>query len=193
MAALRQGAYEGSAEYDPWQELARELDRARRYGRDFVLMKIPVRTSGIPARASAIMRVSRNRRRDATADYARAVSAVLRTVDRVWVHEGAVYALLPESDRSIAEALLLRLADEMPELLPEDGVRLAAFPADGLTSGALLEQLEREPVHARTPATREELDGALREQLAHRSPSTGRAAAAERSPGRRVVVTRTAG
>ena len=61
----------------------------------------------------------------------------LRLVDRTWVDDGAVYLLLPETSRAAADALVGRLQTIAPELLPGD-VRMATFPDDGLTSGALI-------------------------------------------------------
>ena len=48
-----------------------------------------------------------------------------------------MYILLPETSRGAADALVSRLATVAPELLPGD-VRMATFPDDGLTSGALI-------------------------------------------------------
>ena len=61
----------------------------------------------------------------------------LRLVDRTWVDDGSVYMLLPESSRAAADALVARILTVAPELLPAE-VRLATFPDDGLTSGALI-------------------------------------------------------
>ena len=61
----------------------------------------------------------------------------LRLVDRTWVDDGAVYLLLPETSRAAADSLVGRLQTLAPELLPGD-VRIATFPDDGLTSGALI-------------------------------------------------------
>lgn len=61
----------------------------------------------------------------------------LRLVDRTWVDDGSVYMLLPETSRAAADSLVSRLVTMAPELLPGD-IRLATFPDDGLTSGALI-------------------------------------------------------
>jgi hypothetical protein len=64
----------------------------------------------------------------------------LRLVDRTWVDDGSVYMLLPETSRAAADTLVTRLQTIAPELLPGD-VRMAVFPDDGLTSGALISVL----------------------------------------------------
>lgn len=115
---------------NPWEEVGRELDRARRYGREFALVRIP---APVPRNGS--------RRTDADSDAAH-LSSFVRTVDRVWTGGGATYALLPETGRAGAEALLARVARHPFHLLAREGVRTAAFPEDGVTSGALIEALE---------------------------------------------------
>jgi hypothetical protein len=128
-----------------WRELRRELDRSRRFGHEFVLMRMP--------------RVADGR---GSADLLQSLPARLRSVDSVWGVRRQAYLLLPEADRDVAVALVARLRRESPDLLPED-VRLAAFPTDGLTGGALLELLERR----QTPAAAEvpSLDVALHHGL----------------------------
>lgn len=111
-----------------WRELRRELDRSRRFGHAFVLMRMARHWNG--------------------ADVVRALPSRLRSVESVWGVRKHAYVLVPEADHEIAAALVARLRREAPDLLPAD-VRFAAFPSDGLTSGALLELLDR-PV--RVPA-----------------------------------------
>jgi hypothetical protein len=126
--------FDPSAGFDAWDELRREIARSRRYGHEFVLIRIPHGGSPAPRRS----RWSRSRR---SRDFARALRSLVRTLDRVWTSNGSLYLLLPESNRAAGESLLGRLREAAPELLPDYGIRLAAFPADGLTSGALLETL----------------------------------------------------
>ena len=64
----------------------------------------------------------------------------LRLVDRTWVDDGSIYVLLPESPRAAANALIGRIRAEAPGQLPER-VRIATFPDNGLTSGALIAAL----------------------------------------------------
>jgi hypothetical protein len=130
-----------------WNELRRELDRSRRFGHEFVLMRME--------------RIHRNGEGDV--DLARKLRARLRSIDTVWGVRRKAFVLLPESDRDAAIGLLARLQRESPGLLP-DKVRLAAFPADGLTGGALLELLDKPAVAAERPTA---LDVALHHGLTH--------------------------
>lgn len=118
---------------DPWGEFRRELDRSRRYERTFVVVRVPSRSS---LRAEQV-----GDRREAAYDEMLQIGAFLRSVDRAWLADESVYVLLPESDRAMGEAFLARVRRLAPELLPDEGVRLAAFPFDGSTSGALLAKL----------------------------------------------------
>jgi len=119
-----------------WRELRRELERSRRFGHEFVLLRMA--------------RLARGRDR---IDFVRSLGTRLRTVDSVWGARKHAFVLLPEADRDVAVSFVGRLRRETPELLPED-VRLAAFPTDGLTGGALLELLEHDeaPVAAEAPS-----------------------------------------
>ncbi len=128
-----QGTAGGSAEAG-WDELRRELDRSRRYGRTFVLVAITQPPEGAKAR-----------RRGGQERFAR-LGSFLRSVDRAWTVGSATYLLLPECTRMQGEAFLARVRREAADLLPADGVTMACFPSDGLTSGALLAALDGRPV-----------------------------------------------
>jgi len=131
----------GSAEAG-WDELRRELDRSRRYGRTFVLIAITQPPEG-----------AKTRRRGARERFAR-LGSFLRSVDRAWTVGSVTYLLLPECTRMQGEAFLARVRREASDLLPSHGVTMACFPSDGLTSGALLAALDGRPV---------DLEGKLRE------------------------------
>lgn len=107
-----------------WAEFRRELRRSRRSTRPMTLLRTlaPVGPDAAPEDPEV-----RSRR----------LHEHLRLVDRTWVDDGAVYLLLPETSRAAADSLVGRLQTLAPELLPGD-VRIATFPDDGLTSGALI-------------------------------------------------------
>lgn len=129
---------------DPWEDFRRELSRARRYGHQFVLIRIPggevVRKA--PGRLPKRPRRRLEQRHD---DGTRGFASLLRTVDLSWSHRGDVYLLLPESDRPMGEALLTRIRQLAPDVLPVSDVRMVVFPEDGWTSGALLTALSSQP------------------------------------------------
>ena len=107
-----------------WAEFRRELRRSRRSTRPMTLLRTlaPLGPGAPPEDPD---------------DRSRRLHEHLRLVDRTWVDDGAVYILLPETSRAAADSLVSRLLTVAPELLPGD-VRLATFPDDGLTSGALI-------------------------------------------------------
>jgi hypothetical protein len=129
-----------------WNELRRELDRSRRFEHEFVLMRMD--------------RIHRNGAGDY--DLVRMLPGRIRSIDSVWGVRNRAFVLLPESNREVADGLLARLRRESPGLLPED-VRIAAFPADGLTGGALLELLDRPTM----PEESQALDVAFHRGLTH--------------------------
>jgi hypothetical protein len=108
-----------------WAEFRRELRRSRRSVRPMTLLRLPGAVR--PEAAEMADLAARSRR----------LHEHLRLVDRTWVDDGSVYVLLPESPRAAADALLGRLRSVAPDLVAQE-VRMATFPDDGLTSGALI-------------------------------------------------------
>ena len=109
-----------------WAEFRRELRRSRRSGRPMTLLR--TRSAVTPEAIAGT---------DDADGRSRGLHQYLRLVDRTWVDEGSVYILLPETSRAAADSLLSRLVTVAPELLPGE-IRVATFPDDGLTSGALI-------------------------------------------------------
>jgi len=113
-----------------------ELDRARRHRRTFAMARLELATAQPSGSGPA------ETERVRAASTIGLIAASLRITDRVWLDDGDAVILLPESDRSTAEAFADRLRTATPNLFSERWA-IAAFPDDGLTSGALLDALER--------------------------------------------------
>ncbi|MDP9483489.1 MAG: hypothetical protein M3P84_09730 [Chloroflexota bacterium] len=109
-----------------WEDVHRELARARRHERPLALVRLPG-ASGTDAAARSA-----------------AIAPFLRRIDRTWSEHGDVNVLLPEADRTAAEILVERLRKCQPDAV--GGANIATFPADGLTSGALLAALYGTPM-----------------------------------------------
>jgi len=108
---------------DAWATVHRELARARRHERPLALVRLP----GDGRQESALTR-------------AEAIVPYLRRIDRVWAEHGDVNLLLPEADRAAAQRLVERLRERQPDAQASEA-SIASFPADGLTSGAILATL----------------------------------------------------
>ncbi len=123
--ALDPDLSEATLDATAWTEFRRELRRARRHGRSLTLMRIPRAPAGPGTRDVDLGAVSRR------------IGSRLRLVDRTWVDGDSVYVMLPESDHDAASIVVDRLGEAAPAggLAP---VRVATFPVDGLTSGAIL-------------------------------------------------------
>lgn len=117
----------GDAEDAGWTEFRRELRRARRAGRPLTLLRL----------AAEDLSAEQDDRVPDLALRVRELLAHVRVVDRAWVDDGSIYVMLPESARADAERMMVRIRASVANLLPER-VHLATFPADGLTSGALI-------------------------------------------------------
>jgi hypothetical protein len=148
--ARRTGSELVSRRWSGTEELQLELDRSRRFGHRFGLIRISSRR-GIESGRSSLH------------DLGHAVNSLLRRVDRVWVDGTGVYLLLPECDRTMVEALLDRLREPLSRLVAGSeapAVSSAVFPDDGMTSAALLSALKDNrhapspvaPDHRRAPA-----------------------------------------
>jgi hypothetical protein len=112
-----------------WKAFQRELDRSRRYDRSFVLLRA--------------RRIGGQGRRDPEDDARKLplLSLVVRSIDHVWLSDGAIYVLLAETTREAAVPAIARLRSAVPDLFAPDAVELAEFPTDGLTTGAMLSAL----------------------------------------------------
>jgi len=114
-----------------------EIARSRRHDRRFVLI-------GIPASVWLPTVTERGEEAVLGTTAAHSLHSVLRTPDRAWVDGSVLHVLLTECDSAQAQAFLLRTRTSMPHLFQPDKVRLAAFPEDGVTVGALLDAVKRD-------------------------------------------------
>jgi hypothetical protein len=114
---------------DPWTAFRLELDRSRRFEHPFVLLRF--------ADPSTRAESDRSESRAPAAT----VPMMLRGIDRLWSVGGNTYVLLPESRRESAEALIARLRSLTRGDSLLDAVEMAEFPADGLTTSALIANL----------------------------------------------------
>lgn len=116
--------------------LRSELDRARRHRRTFAMARLELADPA--GRDGASNEVSDG----IAAETIRLIGASLRITDRAWLDDGEVMILLPESDRATAEGFAARLRSAAPGRFG-DRIGIACFPDDGLTSGALIDALDR--------------------------------------------------
>lgn len=124
------------------EELWNELTRSRRYGRSFLLLRIRL------ARPASVARARRPRRSvERYKTDGGLLHGVFRRIDRVWEDEDDFYVLLPECDRSKGDAVVSRVRALLIHSLGEAEIAMAAFPDDGVTSGALLVALRRRSSH----------------------------------------------
>lgn len=108
----------------PWDGLAAEMERARRYERPFTLVRLALPPGP---------------------DVADLPRPPIRRTDRTWSAAGVRYVLAPETGRDDRPALVSRLR----AAYGDDGaldVRAVSFPDDGITSGGLLAAMTSHPV-----------------------------------------------
>jgi hypothetical protein len=113
-----------------------ELDRARRHRRTFAMARLELADPAVDRAAEG---PSGDGIARATIEL---IGASLRITDRAWLEDGDAVILLPESDRATAEAFAERVSTAAPGRFTAR-TAFAVFPDDGLTSGALLDALER--------------------------------------------------
>src|SRR5918992_100739 len=136
-----------------WDAFRRELDRARRFERTFVLVRLPVRDA---TGSEGLGEVG-----------AREVLPLLvRSIDQVWAMDGSIYMVLPEGTRATARELIARLRVAMPHEPALDLVEVVEFPHDGVTTGALVANLQ--------PIDASEAAAPVRLKLAEPAAGSGR-------------------
>jgi len=119
----------------PYDEVRREMDRARRHERPFALARVQfsVNAGGKAPSARWMMEqlsVASSRR-------------LWRSTDRFWRNGRSLYLILPETTARSAEAMVTRAVRERSDLL-ELGT-IVAFPEDGVTIGSLFARLGAQP------------------------------------------------
>jgi hypothetical protein len=137
------------ASHRSWDAFRRELDRARRFERSFVLMRFP-----------GVDMASADGSTPAPGSLG-ALPLMVRSIDQVLPIDGSVYVVLPETGLESAQQLIGRLRTAIPGDPALDRVEAVEFPAGGVTTGALVANLrpigelgaDRAPVRLVPPLT----------------------------------------
>ena len=113
----------------PFDELTREMDRARRHERPFAIARV---------RPASLSRTAdlRSMFEPMTDGHLR---VALRSTDRSWKRGGDLYFLLPETSALGADSGLPRALRDLSETAED--FRVVSFPADGVTIGGLFASL----------------------------------------------------
>jgi len=106
-----------------WREFRREIDRSRRHERPFTMISIPID----PEAEDLLVLPS-------------LVANSVRTIDFVWEDGANLNVLMPETPREPALAAIARVTSRLASLRSRE-VRVAMFPDDASTAGALLDVL----------------------------------------------------
>lgn len=108
-----------------WERFELEFERSRRYERPLALLRI-----SLPARP-------RDRQRADALEVRKAV----RMLDAVWTDRDCVVVLMPETNREALARAIGRILARLPGA-GLDAMRVALYPDDGITSGALVGRLD---------------------------------------------------
>lgn len=128
--------------------LWRELSRSRRHEHPFAVVRLTRRTSE---------KDNKNADEVDPVDHFETVSERARRTDEIWLKESDLYVLLPVTSHKKASLALQRMRAQAPAL-HQLSARIAAFPDDALTLGALLIKL-RAPASVVGEAERSEGSG----------------------------------
>lgn len=139
------------------EALHREFDRSRRYGHSLTLVVVRAGAAGGPAGGGDPGTAPEDR-----------LGAHLRLVDVTWREDGAVLALLPETDSEAARRLVERIRADDPALVPVGSTGIATFPTEVMTIRALVDRATRAAT-ADTAATASIPGSAATERSAERA------------------------
>jgi hypothetical protein len=131
--------------------VSREIDRSRRYGHAFALIRVaPGKAPPTDFQVPRSRRVGRpgRRRRDPLDELAAELRACLRTGDVAWSEGSALYVLLPETDMTGADVVVERFRRAARAVAGGADVRVASFPEQGLTDHALRAAVTRRALRA---------------------------------------------
>jgi hypothetical protein len=117
--------------------LMQELNRCRRFGRSFVLMRMTV------SRRDERRRLHWPHRHRVAVPDGYFVRDLFRRIDSVWQRKQSFAIVLTECDRTKAARVVERVRDKLAAQSFETEFALAVFPEDGLTSGALMKAVAR--------------------------------------------------
>jgi hypothetical protein len=117
-----------------WTAVYTELARSRRHDRRFTIVGIP-EAAWAPANADQLERA------DAGVTAATMLQTILRRSDRAWADGSMLYTLITDCDTQQSAGFMQRARATMPQLFRDTGLRVAVFPDDGITLGALLARL----------------------------------------------------
>lgn len=106
-----------------WEQVRREIERARRHNRSLVVARLTLEPAGM----------------DNPYPIAEQAEYMLRATDSVWVENRSILLLLSEVDRHSAQVVVDRLVESLTGLVTES--ILASFPEDELTLGGLMDRL----------------------------------------------------
>src|SRR6187455_838286 len=107
-----------------WREFRREIDRSRRHERPFAMISIPIDPDVEDAQVLPPL-----------------VANTVRSVDVVWEDGANIYVVMPETRREAAIQAMARIRSRLTSLGSRQ-FRIAVFPEDASTAGALLDVLE---------------------------------------------------
>ena len=158
--------------------LLQELNRCRRSGRPFVLMRMTLRRPG------QRRRLHWPRRHRVTLPDGYSVRALFRRIDFVWQQKQSFAILLPECDRTKAARVVERVSGALAAKSIETDFDVAVFPEDGLTSGALIKAVARGSEARGGRRRKKEGEASLADALSGRLPGEGVTAPASGGQGR---------
>ena len=121
-----------------FDDIRREIDRARRHERPVALAKITVPSHAGPELTAQLIEAIQP---------TGAGRAGPRSADRYWRSGDSVYLLLPETTTDGGRAAVHRAINATPALA-DSAWQVASFPEDAITVGALFEALGTRPPRA---------------------------------------------
>jgi hypothetical protein len=125
-----------------WNDLGREVDRCRRSGMSFALLRFSAADERLTRRHFTHRHNDRRTHAATVQSCVDLLRSAVRSVDHVWMDGTHTYVVLCDTEVRGIKAFLARLSVSAPEIVERSEPASCVFPDDGMTSAALVAALD---------------------------------------------------
>jgi hypothetical protein len=136
-----------------WIDLHREIDRSRRSGRNFALLRFSGASRRVYVVPSARRQTFLGRGGRALNPLVEVLRDSARSIDHVWGDRDDAYVVLCDTETRGVKAFLARIEAIAPRVVEEHVASSCIFPESGLTADALVSALSAPGARISSPSS----------------------------------------